>query len=86
VSDITIGQFKTPSLRGVADLAFFGHAGAPALAAVTEAYGGGHATAHAAGDREPWLMSFGETAQWGLVPFLETLTLGTRTEPRAGGR
>lgn len=84
-SDVALGQFKTPPLRGVADLAFLGHAGgAPALAAVTEAYGlGGAAGAEtpALGEREPWLMTFGETAQWGLVPFLKTLTLGESSEP-----
>ncbi len=76
--EATLGRFKTPALRGVADLDYFGHGGAVgALAGVTEAYGrGGIADGDpsSAGAREPWLMPFGETAQWALVPFLETLT------------
>ena len=64
----TVGQFRTPSLRGVADLAFLGHDGSHAgLASVTETYGRGEGA-------EPWLPPFTETAQWGLVPFLKTLT------------
>lgn len=73
-----LGQFKTPPLRGVADLAHWGHGGAfDALAQVTESYGGGGVPAGVRGSvgrREPWLPTFGETAQWGLVPFLRTLT------------
>ncbi|MFO0618806.1 MAG: cytochrome c peroxidase [Polyangiaceae bacterium] len=73
-----LGQFKTPPLRGVADLAHWGHGGAfDALAGVTESYGrGGVAPGDpaSAGRRDPWLPEFGETAQWGLVPFLRTLT------------
>ncbi len=76
--DATLGQFKTPALRGVADLDYFGHGGAVgALAGVTEAYGRGgipDGDPSSAGAREPWLMPFGETAQWALVPFLTTLT------------
>ncbi len=64
----TIGQFKTPSLRGVADLDYFGHAGgAHDLARVTESYG------HGTTAREPWVVPFGETVQWGLLPFLRVL-------------
>jgi cytochrome c peroxidase len=64
----SVGQFRTPSLRGVADLAFLGHDGSHAgLASVTEAYGKGNGA-------EPWLAPFTETGQWGLVPFLKTLT------------
>jgi cytochrome c peroxidase len=73
-----LGQFKTPSLRGVADLAFYGHGGTFShLALVTESYGMGGLPASdpaSAGIREPWLVPFGETAQWGLVPFLAILT------------
>jgi hypothetical protein len=60
----------------VADLDRFGHGGTlSSLAAVTEAYGRG-----AAGTREPWITSFGETVQWGLVPFLKTLRAEMRDE------
>ena len=48
-----------------------------ALVGVTEAYGRGGVPAgnpSSAGVREPWLMGFGETVEWGLVPFLKTLT------------
>ncbi|MEZ4225545.1 MAG: cytochrome c peroxidase [Polyangiaceae bacterium] len=72
------GQFKTPPLRGVADGAFFGHGGSfDALGSVTEFYGGSGphaASAHALAGRESWLTTFGETEQWGLVPFLRVLT------------
>ena len=65
--EATARQFKTPSLRGVGASSFFGHAGGQHdLAGVTEAYG-------RPGEREPWLPTFTETAQWGLVPFLKTL-------------
>lgn len=65
---VTLGQFKTPSLRGVAGAAFFGHDGSHAsLPSVTETYGTSERG-------EPWLPRFTETAQWGLVPFLRTLT------------
>jgi len=76
-----LGQFKTPPLRGVADLSRWGHGGAAvSLASVTIAYGKGGVPAadpSSAGAREPWLVDFGETVQWGLVPFLQTL----RAEP-----
>jgi len=71
------GQMKTPPLRGVADLSRYGHGGTfDTLSGVTEAYGKGGVPAgdaSSAGAREPWLMGFGETVQWGLVPFLKTL-------------
>lgn len=77
-TDGMLGQFKTPPLRGVADLSHWGHGGAfDALAGVTESYGRGGVPARdpaSAGHRDPWLPTFGETAQWGLVPFLRTLT------------
>jgi cytochrome c peroxidase len=75
--EFALGQFKTPSLRGVAELAFFDHGGAASsLTDVAHAYGVGGLPADdpaCAGEREPWLVQFGETAQWGLVPFLRTL-------------
>ncbi|MCA9593715.1 MAG: hypothetical protein KC776_10405 [Myxococcales bacterium] len=84
-----LGQFKTPSLRGVAELSFFGHGGKQgALSDVTVAYGSGGLPPddpRAVGGREPWLSPFGETAQWGLVPFLKTLTAETSV-PRVGVR
>ncbi len=70
------GQLRTPALRGVADGAHFGHAGAVhALGDVTTLYGEGARPEDGsfAGTREPWLSRFGETAQWGLVPFLRVL-------------
>jgi len=74
----TLGAFKTPSLRGVGDVAPFGHGGGEVdLTAVTVLYGKGGLPdddARAAGPAEPWLMRFGETVQWSLVPFLKTLT------------
>ena len=74
----TLGAFKTPSLRGVGDVAPFGHGGLEAdLTAVTVLYGKGglpEDDTRAVGAAEPWLMRFGETVQWSLVPFLKTLT------------
>jgi cytochrome c peroxidase len=73
-----LGQFKTPALRGVADAAFLGHGGAfDQLSGITEAYGHGgvpEGDPASAGARERWLPTFGETAQWGLVPFLRVET------------
>jgi len=74
-----VGQFKTPPLRGVAHAAFFGHAGMhPDLGMLMTLYGFGPGEdalgEDAVGEREPWLPPFGETVQWGLVPFLEALT------------
>lgn len=66
-------QFKTPALRGVADATHWGHAGQfDQLAGVTEAYGTPPSNARL--PREPWLPTFSETAQWGLVPFLQVLS------------
>lgn len=65
-------QFKTPALRGVADASHWGHAGQfDQLAGVTEAYGMPPLDPRAR--REAWVPAFGETVQWGLVPFLEVL-------------
>jgi len=71
-----LGQFKTPPLRGVAHGVFFGHAGRHnELSEVMSTYGWRSGDPGAVvGTREPWLPAFGETAQWGLVPFLLTLT------------
>ncbi len=78
-----LGQFKTPALRGVAGAAYLGHGGvADRLSGVTEAYGRGgvpEGDPTSAGPREPWLPTFGETAQWGLVPFLKTQTANLKT-------
>jgi cytochrome c peroxidase len=74
-----VGQHKTPALRGVADGAFFSHNGSfNDLGAVTSAYG---LLADRSDDhvREAWLPFFGETAQWGMLPFLRTLTATTTT-------
>ena len=77
-SESMLGQFKTPPLRGVAAQPYFGHGGAfDQLSGVTELYGSGGVPAadpRSVGVRDPWLVPFGETAEWGLVPFLETLT------------
>ncbi len=73
------GQQKTPALRGVADGAFFTHDGSfNDLGAVTSAYGL-LADRRDGQVREAWLPFFGETAQWGLLPFLRTLTATTTT-------
>lgn len=76
------GQFKTPPLRGVAHGSFFGHAGRHAdLSEVMQTYGWRTQDEDAVvGEREPWLPPFGETAQWGLLPFLGMLT-AERVEP-----
>ena len=63
------GAFKTPSLRGVAETKYFGHAGAEAtLSDVMLGYGSG------SGPREPWLPRFGETTRWSIATFLATLS------------
>lgn len=76
-SPATLGAFKTPSLRGVADGAPFGHGGTMrTLVEVTELYGKGglpSADARSVGTLEPWLPTFDETAQWSLAPFVESL-------------
>ena len=72
-----LGQFKTPPLRGIADAAFFGHNGSmSSLEEVTEFYG----WLPSDSSREPWVVPFSETAQWGLVPFLRLLTAQTKTD------
>lgn len=73
-----LGAFRTPTLRGVARATHLTHGGAfVRLSDVTESYGvaglaaGDH---RAVGVAEPWLPLFGETTQWAIVRFLETLT------------
>ena len=72
-----LGAFKTPSLRGVAEAAPFGHGGTlPTLVEVTELYGQGGLPAgdpRTVGEIEPWLPTFDVTSQWALPPILETL-------------
>jgi len=72
------GAFKTPSLRGVADTAPYGHGGTLAqLSDVARHYGtrgsmvGG---AEAVGTIEPWLPEFDQNAQVQLPAFLSVLT------------
>lgn len=77
-STTMLGRFKTPALRGVGGASHYGHGGTfDVLAGVTEAYGRGGVPDDdpaSAGVRDRWLMTFGESTQWGLVPFLRTLT------------
>ncbi len=76
-SPATVGAFKTPSLRGVADLGPYGHGGTlGTLVEVTELYGKGGLPAgdsRTVGVLEPWLPTFDETTQWSLAPFVEGL-------------
>lgn len=61
----------------MADAAFVGHGGAYRdLTEMMELYGYG-AEDPTVGIREPWLPPFGETAQWGMLPFLEVLSADT---------
>ena len=73
-----VGAFKTPSLRGVAAGAPFGHGGMlPTLVGVTELYGSGGLGPNdprAVGSVEPWLPRFDVTAQWSIGSFLPVLT------------
>ncbi|MBL8608566.1 MAG: cytochrome-c peroxidase [Myxococcales bacterium] len=72
------GAFKTPALRGVAGGGPFGHGGeSDSLSSVTELYGRGglpDGDPRTIGALEPWLLRFDEAAQWGMPPFLATLT------------
>ena len=74
----TLGSFKTPSLRGVADTAPYGHGGTLAsLADVAKNYGtGGVATTDSSsiGKLEPWLPKFDQANQQALPVFLAVLT------------
>ena len=73
-----VGQFKTPSLRGVAGVAPYGHGGTRAtLVEVMADYGqGGLAVddARAVGAREQWLPRFDTTVQWSIAALLTELT------------
>jgi len=65
------GQLKTPPLRGVAHAPFLDRAGSHEdLASLMQSYGWPKPDPA----REPWVLSFGETAQWGLLPLLDVLT------------
>ncbi len=73
-----LGSFKTPTLRGIAGSAPYGHGGTiSTLAEVAKIYGTAGIDPkdpRAVGTGEPWLVSFDGPAQAGLVPFLEILT------------
>jgi len=74
----TLGAFKTPPIRGVANTAPYGHGGTlPTLLDVSKAYGtAGLAPTDpaAVGDSEPWLALFLGGHAPELVPFLDILT------------
>jgi cytochrome c peroxidase len=73
-----LGSFKTPTLRGIAGSAPYGHGGTLAtLDDVTKNYGKAGLDAadpKAIGTVEPWLVKFDATVQTTLVPFLQVLT------------
>ncbi len=73
-----LGAFKTPTLRGVAATAPYGHGGTlAALTDVVKNYGGRGLPdddARAVGPSEEWLPKFDQQNQTALPPFLETLT------------
>jgi cytochrome c peroxidase len=73
----TLGAFKTPSLRGVADTAPYGHGGTlAALTDVTQNYsqtGLDASDSRALGPSEPWLPKFDQPTRDALLPFLEIL-------------
>jgi len=73
----TVGAFKTPSIRGVADTAPYGHGGTlAALADVAKNYstaGLDPADPHAVGPAEPWLPKFDAPTRDALPAFLEVL-------------
>ena len=78
IQPFALGAFKTPTLRGVAQTAPYGHGGAlTTLADLTKLY----ATAglpttdpRAAGTVAPWLTNFDTNAAAALIPFLNVLT------------
>jgi cytochrome c peroxidase len=76
--DKQLGSFKTPTLRGIATTAPFGHGGTVAtLQDVADIYGtAGLADSdpRAVGQTEPWLPQFAQQHAKELVPFLQTLT------------
>lgn len=77
-NSLLVGQFKTPSLRGVAVTAPYGHGGSEGdLLKVTELYrDGGLAGSdpRAVGETEPWVPQFDMHAQHQIAMLLETLT------------
>jgi cytochrome c peroxidase len=77
--ELTRGRWKTPPLRGAGEASFFGrHGDFDDLGFVTEGYAFGEACTDAATcphGREPWIPDMTETAAWGIVPFLRTLTI-----------
>ncbi len=74
----TLGSFKTPTLRGVADTAPYGHGGTLAsLQDVAKNYGTGGVAltdSSATGTLEPWLPKFDQINQQELPAFLSILT------------
>ena len=69
-----VGQFKTPSLRGVALTAPYGHGGSePDLRATMTLYGDGGLgpDPRAVGETEPWVAKFDTHAQEELATFLD---------------
>ena len=74
----TLGAFKTPPLRGVADTAPYGHGGSLAtLLDVAQKYGTGgvpDSDPSACGTMEPWLPKFDAANQQALATFLSVLT------------
>ncbi|MBK6693597.1 MAG: hypothetical protein IPG50_15520 [Myxococcales bacterium] len=78
-----IGAFKTPTLRGVANTAPYGHGGSvPNLVEVTILYGKAGLEAsdpRAIGTIEPWVAKFSEHHRPGIEAILNVLT-GTRSE------
>ena len=74
----TLGSFKTPPLRGVADTAPYGHGGSLAtLLDVAQSFGtGGVADSDpsSCGTIEPWLPKFDATNQQAIATFLAVLT------------
>jgi len=73
-----VGQFKTPSLRGVAVTAPYGHGGSEGdLAALTNVYRDGglaQSDPRAAGQTDPWVPQFDVHAQHDLGELLSILT------------
>ncbi len=82
---VLVGQFKTPSLRGVAVSAPYGHGGSEAdLKALAKLYGEAGIAAtdsRAVGEVEPWIPQFDTIAQSDVAAFLEVLTAVQKTTP-----
>lgn len=79
------GQFKTPSLRGVAVTAPYGHGGSEGdLTLLARLYGDGglnQTDPRAVGETDPWVPQFDLHAQHDIAAFLETLTAVHRPAP-----